>query len=138
MHLRVAVNLGCRSLKNPCFHALGEAQHVDSPDDARLRGLYGIALVMNGRSRTGEVVDLIHFHIKREGDVVADRLETRMTEEALHALVRPSEEIVHADDVRAGLDKLLAKVRPHKTRSASNKHAFFEMHPKPYSRTPQP
>jgi hypothetical protein len=38
-------------------------------------------LVVNGRSRTGQVVDLVHLHIEREGHVVAHQLGVRVIQQ---------------------------------------------------------
>jgi hypothetical protein len=41
--------------------------------------LHRIVLVVNRRSRTCKIADLIDLHIEREGDIVPDQLEVRMT-----------------------------------------------------------
>src|SRR6516225_3088073 len=75
MNAGVAVDLRGRCLQDPGTQALRQAQHVDSPMHARLRGPHGVMLVMDGGSRAGEVVDLIHLYIERKSDVVPDHLE---------------------------------------------------------------
>ena len=47
---------------------------------AGLRRLHRIVLIVNGRGRTGEIVDLIDLQIDRERDVVADQLEVFVVE----------------------------------------------------------
>ena len=62
---------------------LGEAQHVDRAEDAHLRGLHRILLIVDGRCRASEVEDLVDLHEQRMGDVVAKQLEGLVAEQML-------------------------------------------------------
>src|ERR1700733_10171565 len=53
MHRGVAVDLGCRRLKNCRLDPFGEPEHVDGANYTRFRCLYGIELVVYGRGGTG-------------------------------------------------------------------------------------
>ena len=75
MHLWIAVNFTSGCLENLGPKTLGQTEHIDGAVDAGLRGLYGIMLIMHRRCRTGEIVDLIHFHIERKGHIVPHDLE---------------------------------------------------------------
>ena len=52
-----------------------------APMHAGLGRLHRVVLVVNGRGRAGEVVDLVDLDVEREGDVVAHQLEARMAEQ---------------------------------------------------------
>ena len=75
MDAGIAVHFGGRRLEDFRAHALGQAQHVDRAVHAGLGRLHRIALVVNRRRRTGEIVDLVDLDIERKGHVVADQLE---------------------------------------------------------------
>ena len=59
-----------------------------APMHARLGGLHRIALVVDGRGRAGEVVDLVDLDIERKGDVVAHHLESGVAEQVLDVVAR--------------------------------------------------
>lgn len=77
---------------------LGEAQHVDRADDAHLRGLHRILLIVDGRCRAGEVEDLVDLHEQRMGDVVAKQLEGLVAEQMLDIAPGAGEETVDAKE----------------------------------------
>jgi hypothetical protein len=95
---------------------------------AGLCGLHRIVLVMDGRGRAGEIVDLVDFHIKREGDIVPDHFEVFVFKQMLDITARAGEEIVDADDDRSVGQQALAEMRTEKASAAGDEHAFFEMH----------
>ena len=80
MDFRVPVDLARRSLEDPAPVPLREPQHVDRAVNAGLGRLDGVMLVMNWRGRTGEIVDLVNFHVERKGHIVPLELKTGMTE----------------------------------------------------------
>ena len=81
MHARIAVDFRRRSLEDLGLHALGQSQHVDGAEHAGLGRLHRIALVMDGRRGTGQIVDFVHLDIEREADVVANQLEIGMLQQ---------------------------------------------------------
>jgi hypothetical protein len=90
--------------------------------------LYWIVLVVNGRSRTGEVVDLIDLDIERKGHVVPNKFEPMMVEQMINVALRASEEIVQANDIPTISEQSLTEMRTEKAGSASNQYASFKMH----------
>ncbi len=71
MNSGVAIDLGCGGLQDTRLYPLGQAQHVDGADHARLGRLDRIKLIVHRRGRAGEVIDLVDFNIERKCNVVA-------------------------------------------------------------------
>ena len=78
---------------------------------AGLSGLHWVELVVNGRCRTGQVVDLIHLNIERKSDIVAHQLEVRMIEQMGNVVLGAREEVVQTDDVVAVGQQAFAEMR---------------------------
>jgi hypothetical protein len=85
-------------------------------------------LVVNGRSRTGEVIDLIDLDIERKGYVVPNKLEPMLVEQMINVVLRASEEIVDAYDVPTIGKHSLTQMRTEKAGSPGNQYACFKMH----------
>ena len=58
--LWVAIDLAGGGLEDLGLGALGQAEHVDGAVDAGLGGLRRVKLVVNGRCRARQVVDLVY------------------------------------------------------------------------------
>ena len=71
----IAIDLRGRGLENLGAQPLGEPEHVDGAVHARLGGLHGVVLVVHGRRRAGEIVDLVDLDIERKRHVVTHQLE---------------------------------------------------------------
>jgi hypothetical protein len=56
-------------LEDFCFHPLGQAKHVDGAVNAGLGCLHRVALIMDGRCRTSEIVNLVDLGEERKRDV---------------------------------------------------------------------
>jgi hypothetical protein len=91
---------------------------------ARLRGLHRIELIVHGRCRASQIVDLVDFDIQREGDVVAHELETRVLEQVLDVRLASREEVVDAQYLVPGGKQALAQVRAEKSGSAGDEQLF--------------
>jgi hypothetical protein len=126
MHVRIAVHLGRGGLEDARLQPLGEAQHVDGPVHARLRRLHRVVLVVDGRGRAGEVVDLVDLDIERERHVVTQELEVRLADEMGDVALPAGEQIVGADDVVAARDESIAEVRAEEAGAAGDENAPFE------------
>ena len=80
MNIGVAVDLRCGRLQYLDLQPLGEPEHIDRADDARLRGLSRIVLVVHWRSWTGEVKDLVDLDIERKRHVMPHELHALVVE----------------------------------------------------------
>jgi hypothetical protein len=58
---------------------------------------------MDWGSGTGQIVNLVHFNIERETDVVPHELEKGVTQQMLHVVSSSSVEIIDAQDFVAPL-----------------------------------
>ena len=134
MHVRVAVNFRGRGLQNFRFHPLGEAKHVDRAVHARLCRLHRIVLIVDGRSWTGEIVDLVDLKIDRECHIVANELKAFVIEQMLDVATHASEEIVEANDFRTFFQQPFAQMRAEKPGSTCHQNALLKMHQPPSSR----
>lgn len=85
-------------------------------------------LVVDGRSRASEVVDLLDLGIERKRHVVAHELEVVVIEQVVDIAFRAGEEVVDANDVRAIREQAIAEVRAEEAGAASNQYARFKMH----------
>jgi hypothetical protein len=71
-------------------------QSRDGANNARLRRLQRILLVVDRRCRASKIEDLVHLDKKRMGDVVAQQLEAFVVEQMLNIMPCSGEEVVHA------------------------------------------
>ena len=71
----ITVYFRCRGLKNSGPKSFGQAQHIDRAVDIDLGGLHRIILIVNRRSRTGQVINFVHFQIKGKGNIMSNQLE---------------------------------------------------------------
>ena len=92
--------------------------------DAGLRGLHRIVLIVDGRSRAGEIVDLVHLDIERKGHVVTNELEARVAEQMRDVGLGAGEEIVDANDIVALSKEPVTKVRTEESGPASNENGL--------------
>jgi len=122
MDVRVAIDLAGRGLEDPRVQPLGQAQHVDGAVHAGLGGLHRIVLVVDRRSRAGEIVDLVDLDIERERHVMAHQLEARIAQAIDDVLLVAGEIVVDAQDVVAARQKALAEMRPQEARAAGDQY----------------
>ena len=99
MNLRVTIHFTGGSLKNSGLNSLGQTQHVNGTHDTGLDCFYGIILVVNRRSRAGQIVNLIDLDVEREGHVMADDLEPGVADETINIDFRTRVVVVDAQDV---------------------------------------
>jgi hypothetical protein len=65
-----------------------------APMHAGLGGLHRIVLVVHGRGRAGQVVDLVDLDVQRDRHVVPHQLEARVVEQVLDVVLGAGEEVV--------------------------------------------
>ena len=87
-------------MQNLCMDAFGKAQHVNRAMHAGLCRLHWIALVMNRRCGTGQIVDLVDFDIERKCHVVAYQFKSLTVEQMLNVAARAAKEIIDANYIR--------------------------------------
>ena len=77
---------------------------------------------MNGRCRTGEVIDLIGLKI--DSDLISDvgiyELEVRMVDNLLYVSEISGHEVIDANDLMSFVDETVAQVGANKAASAGN------------------
>ena len=129
MDLRIAVDLGGGRLKDPGLHPFGQPQGVDRAHDAGLDRLDRVVLVMNGRCRTGEVVDLIHFQVDGVDDVVTDAFKVRISQEMADVVLAAGEEVVEAQDLLPLGEQPFAEMRTEKAGAAGDENPLHSANP---------
>ncbi len=87
-------------------------------------GLDRVPLVVDRRSRAGEVIDLVDLDVERERHVVADKLEARFLEQFVYVAPVAGVEIVRGEHVVAQLKQASAQVRADETRAAGDQSPF--------------
>ena len=70
---------------------------------------------MNGRSRTGEIVDFVDLDVERKCDVVPHQFEMLVIEKMLDIFPAAGEKIIDTKNISARREKPLAKVRAEKS-----------------------
>jgi hypothetical protein len=78
--------------------------------NVHLGGLNGVVLIVDWRSRTSQVVDLIDLHIKREGDVVANKFKIRIPHQMDDISLGPRIEIIDTEDIVSIPEETLAEM----------------------------
>ena len=91
-------------------------------------GLDRIVLVVDGRGRTGQIVNGVHLHEQRKSHVVAHQLETPVVEQMFHILPIAAEKVVHAQHFAPLLQQAFAQVRTKKSGAAGHQNAGSGMH----------
>ena len=114
MDMRIAIDFGRRGLENLCFHAFGKPQHVDRAVHARFGRLHWVMLVVNGRCRARQIVNLVDLHIVREGDVMANEFKVFVADEMFDIHPSSGEEIIEAEDAGILRRQVFAQMRTEK------------------------
>jgi hypothetical protein len=91
---------------------------------AGLGGLHRVVLVVDGAGRAGQVVDLVHLDIQREGDVVAHQLEARVVEQVGDVGLGAGEEVVGTEHVVALGQQAVAQVAAQEAGAAGDEDAL--------------
>jgi len=99
---------------------------MDRAKDAGLDGFYRIVLVMNGRSRTGKVIDPVHLQQDRLGYVVADKLEAVIVHEMDDVPLASGKKIIETDDIMPFPEQSFTQVRTDKTGASCNQYTHAQ------------
>jgi hypothetical protein len=119
----IAVDFRGRSLKDPGFDPLGQAEAIDRTHHGCFGRLDRIVLVVGRRGRAGQVVNAVDLEFERVNNIMADQFEARMTEKMFDVLFAPGEKIVHTKDVMLLGNEAVAKVRPEKPSPPGDKNS---------------
>ena len=92
---RIAVNFAGGGLQDFGFSAFGQPQHIDGTVYAGFGGLYGVVLIVDGRGRTGQIVDFIYFDIQGKSDVVAQQFKMGIIEQMLQVVLPVGHNFLH-------------------------------------------
>jgi hypothetical protein len=65
---------------------------------------------MPRRGKASEVVDLVDFHVQREGHVVPHQLEARLGQQVVHVVPGARAEVVHREQVMAEVEETTPKM----------------------------
>ena len=122
--LRITIDLTGGGLEDLGLDAFCQTQHIDRPMDTGLGGLHRVELVMDGRGRTGQVVDLVHLHVEGIGNVMTHELEVMVVEQRHDIVLCPGEEVVHTEDVVTLVQQPVAEVGTQKAGAAGDENAF--------------
>src|SRR5436190_13276465 len=123
MDQRVAVNFACRSLQNTRLYAFCQPEHIDHTHYTGLNGFDWIVLVVNWRSGTGKIIDLIDLEHYRFGHVVTNQFEILTVKKVRNILLAAGEKVVEADDLVALVQEPFAKMRADKARTACDQYS---------------
>jgi hypothetical protein len=85
--------------------------------------LDGVVLVVDGRRRAGEVVDLVDLEQDGLDDVVSDHLEVGVVEVVHDVVLASGEEVVDDDDAVAALEEAVHEVAADEAGAAGDEHA---------------
>ena len=91
---------------------------------AGLGGLHRIVLIVNRRSGTGEIEDLVDLDVERERHVVTHQLEPLVVEQREDVFARAREEIVDAQHVVAVGQQALAEMRAQEAGAAGDEYSL--------------
>jgi hypothetical protein len=98
-------------LKDFSFEPFCEAEQIDRSVNARFRRLNRIGLIMDWRSGTGEIVNLVNFDIQRKTYIMANKFEEGMIQYREKIFFTASEKIIYANHFCAIGQKPFAEVR---------------------------
>ena len=124
VHFGVSVDFAGGSLEDAGMHPLGKAQHIGRAVHAGLDGLHGIVLVVNGRCRAGKIVDLLDFHIEREGHIMTHELKAGIVQKFLDIGSGTGKKVVHAENFVTFVKQTLAQMCAKKAGTAGDQNTF--------------
>jgi hypothetical protein len=81
---RVSIHFGGRGKEEPRSGALRDPEHIDRSRNVGLDGFDRIVLIVHGRRRTREVVELIALKKDRLSDIVPNELKVRIRGHVAH------------------------------------------------------
>ena len=98
MNFRITIDFGGGSLEYFSTDPFSKPQHIDSSMDRSFNGLDRVVLVMDGRSRAGQVVDFVHFNIEGKRYIMADQFKIWIIQQMFDIGLGPGKIIIHTND----------------------------------------
>ena len=123
MHVWIAIDLTGGGEQQAGLYAAGQAQHVVRAKETGFGGFDRTGLVVNWRSRAGEVTDAIDFELDRFGDVVADELKAGVIPPLAHVGLAAGEGVVETKHLLTGLHQSIDQMGTKKTSTAGDQVA---------------
>jgi hypothetical protein len=93
---------------------------------AGLDGLNRVVLVMDRRSGTGQVVDLVHLDIQGEIDVMPKQLESAMVEQVRDPVPGGRVKIVHTQDFMPPRQQKITQMRSQEAGPTGHQHPLSQ------------
>lgn len=97
--LGVTVHFGGGRDEESGLGSFGQTKHVQSPHEGGFGGLDRVVLVVGRRSRTCQVVNLVHFDHERLDNIVSDEFKVGVTDPVRDVGSGSSEEVVEDGDL---------------------------------------
>jgi hypothetical protein len=120
MHIRITIHLTGRSLKDLTLRSASQSQHVVSTKYRGLSGLDRVCLIVNRRSRTSQVIDLIYLCPIRLTHIMTDNLEIVFAQQMPYILLASRIEVIKTDNVVTFFYQAFTQMGTNKACSASN------------------
>jgi hypothetical protein len=117
----IAIYLAGRGLEDSRLNPFCKAQHVDGAHYARFNRLYWIVLIMNGRCRAGQTVDLVDLEHYWLRNIVADQFKILIVAKMSDVLLSAGKKVVKAHYLISIIQKPFAKMRTDEPGTARNK-----------------
>ena len=129
MLVRVTIDFRSRRLKNSRANPFGQAEHVDGSDYVGFDSLYRVVLVMDGRSRASQIIDLVNLEKDRLNYIMAQQFKAMVIEQMSDVFAPSGKEIVQADYLVLICQQLLAQMRTNESRAAGNEYSHLIANP---------
>ena len=123
MNRGIAVDFARRRLENLAAKPLGKTKYIDCAMNRRLGRLNRVVLIVDRRSWTGQIVDLVDLELERVGHIVPHEFETGVSEQVLDVDFPSSEKVVDCNDVMAISQQTIAQMRAEEPGAAGNENA---------------
>lgn len=110
------------------FFGFRQTKQVVGPQGADLQGLYGNSQIVNGASGRRKMQDVIQLsrHMHKGTDIVVVKLKLRELKQMGEVVHIARDQVVHADDMVAFLDKAVAQMRAQKSGGAGDEYTFHK------------
>ena len=127
MNNGVTVHFAGRSLQYLGIRLFGQSQHIDGAQYRSLDGFNGIILVVDGRSRTSQIIDFVHICLIRDFHIMQYKLKTGIALQMSDISFRTGEKIIQTNHLMPVVYQSGTKMRTYKTSTATNQNFLHVM-----------